>query len=78
MDEHPPGFFEHRDAFGPEGKYGEWLRTHHTVVQIGDGVFVHGGLSPAFEIPSIRQLDERVRDELKRFDSIWQALVDGK
>jgi hypothetical protein len=78
MDEHPPGFVEHRDAFAPKGKYGRWLRTHHTAVQIGDGVFVHGGLSPAFEIPSIRELDERVTAELAVFDSIWQALVDGK
>ncbi len=78
MDEHPPGFVEHRDAFGPNGKYGRWLRTHHTVVQIGDGVFVHGGLDPTFEIPGIRQLDERVTAELAVFDSIWQALVDGK
>lgn len=78
MDEHPPGFVEHRDAFGPKGKYGRWIRTHHAVVQIGDGVFLHGGLSPAFEIPSIRQLDERVIAELAIFDSIWQTLVDGK
>jgi hypothetical protein len=77
MDEHPPGFVEHRDAFGPRGKYGRWIRTHHAVVQIGDGLFLHGGLSPTFEIPSIRQLDERVMAELGVFDSIWQALVDG-
>jgi hypothetical protein len=76
MDEHPLGFVEHRDAFGPKGEYGQWIRTHHAAVQIGDGVFVHGGLSPAFEIPSIRQLDQRVRDELRVFDSIWQTLVD--
>jgi hypothetical protein len=78
MDEHPPGFVEHRDAFGPKGKYGRWLRRHHAVVQVGDGVFLHGGLSPAFGIPSIRQLDERIIAELAGFDSIWQELVDGK
>jgi hypothetical protein len=78
MDEHPPGFVEHRDAFGPKGKYGRWIRTHHAVVQIGEGVFVHGGLSPALEIPSIRQLDERVTAELAVFDSLWQTLIDGK
>ncbi len=77
MDAHPPGFVEHRDAFGPNGKYGRWIRKHHAVVQIGDGVFVHGGLSPALEISGIRQLDERVTAELALFDSIWQALVDG-
>jgi hypothetical protein len=78
MDEHPSGFVEHRDAFGPKGTYGRWIRTHHAVVQIGDGVFVHGGLSPALEIPSIRQLDERVTAELAGFDSVWNALVDEK
>jgi hypothetical protein len=78
MDEHPPGFVEHRDAFGPDGKYGRWIRTHHTIVQIGDGVFVHGGLSPQLEMTGIRQLDERVTRELALFDSVWQALVDGK
>lgn len=78
MEEHPPGFVEHRDAFGPEGKYGRWLRVHHAVVQIGDGAFLHGGLSPTFEIPGIRQLDERVTAELTMFDSVWRALVEGK
>jgi hypothetical protein len=78
MDEHPPGFVEHRDAFGPKGKYGRWIRPHHAVVQIGEGVFVHGGLNPALEFPSVRQLDERVTAELAVFDSIWQTLVDGK
>jgi hypothetical protein len=78
MDEHPPGFLEHRDAFGPDGKYGRWLRSHQAIVKVGDGVFVHGGLSPAYKAFGIRQLDERVTAELGVFDSIWQALVDAK
>ncbi len=78
MGEHPPGFFEYRDAFGPTGKYGRWIRAHHAVVQIGDGVFLHGGLSPAMDFPSIRDVDKRVTTELAAFDLIWQALVDGK
>ena len=78
MEEHPPGFVEYREAFGPEGKYGRWIRTHHAVVQIGDGVFVHGGLSPTLEFGSVRELDGRVIAELAAFDSIWRALVDSK
>jgi hypothetical protein len=77
MHEHPLGFVEQRDAFGPRGKYGRWIRTHHAVVQIGDGVFLHGGLSPALKFPGIKQLDERVMAELPVFDAIWQGLVDA-
>jgi hypothetical protein len=78
MDEHPPGFFEHRDAFGPAGKYGEWIRLHHAVVQIGDGVFVHGGLSPALEFASVGSLDERVTADVAAFDRMWRTLVDAR
>lgn len=78
MDEHPPGFVEYREAFEPAGKYGRWIRAHHTLVRIGDGLFVHGGLNPALVIGSVRELDDRVAAELAAFDSIWRTLVDSK
>jgi hypothetical protein len=74
-DAHPPGFFEYRDAFGPNGTYGRWIRGHHAIVKIGDGVFVHAGLDPGLEFASITALDDQVHAELTRFDSIWQALA---
>lgn len=77
MDGHPPGFFEHRDAFAPDGKYGRWIRAHHGVVQVGDGLFVHGGLSPAIEFGTVRELDERVMADLAAFDAMWKTLVDA-
>jgi hypothetical protein len=77
MEQHPPGFFEHREAFGPDGKYGRWIRAHHAVVQIGDGVFVHGGVNPELEFGSIRELDERVMADLTDFDTMWRALVEA-
>jgi len=78
MDAHPPGFVEYREAFGPDGPYGRWIRTHHAVVQIDDGVFVHGGLNPTLEFGSIRELDDRVSAELAAFDSMWRTLVESK
>ena len=78
MDQHPPGFVEYREGFGPTGKYGRWIRAHHALVQIGDGLFVHGGLNPTLEFGSARELDDRVRAELAAFDSIWRTLVDSK
>ena len=74
MDEHPLGFFEFRDAFGPQGLYGSWLRKLDTVAQIGDLLFLHGGLSPHFSFRSIQEINDRVRTEMARYDSIWQSL----
>lgn len=76
MAEHPLGFFEFRDAFGPQGLYGRWLRKLDTVAQIGEVLFVHGGLSPRLSFRSIREINERVRTEMARFDSIWQSLTE--
>ena len=77
MDEHPPGYFEHREAFGPDGQYGRWIRSNSAVVQVGDGLFVHGGLNPTVEFGSLRELNERVAADLRDFDAMWKALVDG-
>ena len=31
---HPPGYVEYRDAFGPRGKYGAWLRSKPIVTEV--------------------------------------------
>jgi hypothetical protein len=74
MAEHPLGFFERRDAFGPQGLYGRWLRQHDAVVQLANGAFVHGGLSPDLQFRDIQELNQRVRSDIDTFDSLWQAL----
>lgn len=42
MARHPAGFIEQREAFGPKGKYGEWLRGHAALAEIGGIIFLHG------------------------------------
>jgi hypothetical protein len=74
MEEHPPGVFEYRDAFGPAGKYGRWLRRHEVAVQIGGGVYVHGGLNPTLPFRDVAELADKVHKELATFDALWQAL----
>jgi hypothetical protein len=74
MAEHPLGFFERRDAFGPQGLYGRWLRQHDAVVQLANGAFVHGGLSPNLQFRDIHELNGRIRSDVATFDSLWQAL----
>ncbi len=78
MMEHPLGYFERRDAFGPQGVYGRWLREHDAVVQIKDGVFVHGGLSPNISFRDIRELNQRIRSDVATFDALWQSLSKKK
>ena len=74
MADHPPGFFERHDAFEAQGLYGRWIRSHGAVVQVGDALFLHGGLNPAIHFKNIKELNDRVRSEIDRFDSLWQSL----
>jgi len=42
----PEGFFGHREAFAPDGKYGEWLLRKPIMIVINGTAYVHGGVSP--------------------------------
>lgn len=72
---HPPGFFELRQAFAPKGKYGAWLRNRDAVTQVGDAIFLHGGLSPQLSLKSIKDINEKVRREVVQLDEVWNRLV---
>lgn len=78
MAEHPPGYFELRDAYGPKGQYGRWFRGHDAVVEVGDAIFLHGGLDPEFHYKSIEEINKRVHEELSTFDSLWKSLSEAK
>jgi hypothetical protein len=78
MADHPLGFFERHDAFEAQGLYGRWLRSHDAVAQVGDALFVHGGLNPAIHFKNIKELNERVHTEIAHFDSLWQSLCQKK
>lgn len=78
LQEHPPGYFEHRDAFSPKGAYGAWLRKHDAVAHVGDVIFLHGGLDPKLKFKNVAELNDKIRKELETFDSIWQFLADKR
>jgi hypothetical protein len=78
MAKHPPGFLEYREAFGPNGNYGKWLRQHATVVRIGGVVFVHGGIDPNLASLPLEQINSQVQEEIKAFDKAKQDLVSRK
>ena len=74
MARHPLGFIEQREAFGPKGKYGEWLRRHAAVAEIEGVIFLHGGIHPDFAKMEIDAINNRIHDEIKFFDATKQYL----
>jgi hypothetical protein len=74
MAAHPLGFFEERDAMAPKGDYGSWLRSHDAIAQVGDILFLHGGLDPSLHFKSIRELNEGIRKQIALYDSLWESL----
>ncbi|MBI4474107.1 MAG: metallophosphoesterase, partial [Acidobacteria bacterium] len=78
MDEHPPGFIEHREAFSPGGRYGRWLRSLPAVAQVDDTIFLHGGISPQLAAWSVRQINDALAAEIRNFDAYKKYLVDQK
>jgi hypothetical protein len=76
MKSHPLGFIEHREAFGPQGKYGKWLRGLSAVNKVDDSIFLHGGINPALEVKSIERINSGVKAELQLFDRITRYMID--
>ncbi|HET7292517.1 MAG TPA: metallophosphoesterase [Vicinamibacteria bacterium] len=62
--EAPLGLLEMREAFGPQGRYGRWLRGRDTMVRIDGVVFLHGGISPAVAPLGCQAINKAVRREL--------------
>lgn len=75
LRQHPPGFFEQRDAFSPEGRYGHWILSHDTVIRINDTVYSHAGLSAKYARYSIGEINDRVRDELSHPGNIADGII---
>ncbi len=60
----PRGLNGHRAAYGPQGRYGQWLRAHPAVVRINDTLFVHGGVAPEVPGKTLAELNRWVRQDL--------------
>ena len=70
MTAHPPGWVEHRAQFGPQGRYGKWIRGHNAIIRINDTLFVHAGISPKYANKSIRDINNGVEEELRDFSRL--------
>lgn len=72
---HPPGFFEFMDAIAPNGHYGKWLRERPASLQVGNLLFVHGGISDEMAKTPLVELNRTVGDHLKRFDDYRTFMI---
>ncbi len=67
-----------REAFGPRGRYGKWLRSKPVIAKVETSVFMHAGVDPAFSDASLNDINQRVRRELSEWDAGVRYLVDQK
>jgi hypothetical protein len=74
MARHPAGFLEQREALGPKGEYGEWLRGHDAVAEIDGVIFLHGGIHPDFVSTKLDAMNKQIHDEIKAFDASKEYL----
>jgi hypothetical protein len=75
MAAHPPGAMEYRDAFGPRGRYGRWLRGKSAVLQLGDVAFMHAGINPASAPQRLDDINKQVSDEIKTLDDYRRRMT---
>jgi hypothetical protein len=62
--EFPLGWVEHRNAWGPNGLYGQWVAHHNGVIIINDSMFMHGGLSPKFATTALDSMNVDIRADV--------------
>ncbi|HET6628294.1 MAG TPA: metallophosphoesterase [Woeseiaceae bacterium] len=73
----PPGFFAHRRAFAPDGRYGRWLLEKPFIVVINDTAFVHGGLSSMVTELGLEGINGGLKAELASYARFVQELTDA-
>jgi hypothetical protein len=71
----PLGKIEHQAAWDPNGKIGAWIVSHPAVLQLGDTIFVHGGLSSHYIDKSIQEMNKKAKSELVAKDTAPGALI---
>lgn len=75
--EFPPGWFAHREAFSPDGRYGSWLLKRKATLILLDSLFVHGGLDAADAARGLEAVNHGVRKQIKKLLRTREFLIDA-
>lgn len=78
MAAHPPGWLEYREALGPSGVYGKWLRKRAVSAQVAGSLFMHAGINPLGEDLDLDGVEKRVQSQIERVDRYLRRLVDAR
>jgi hypothetical protein len=78
MAAYPPGAIEYREAFGPRGRYGRWLRGKAAVWQLGKVVFMHAGINPANAPRRLDDINKQVSNEIQAVDDYRRRMAEQK
>lgn len=78
LAKNPPGLVEYREAIGPKGRYGAWLRGLPAVARRGETIFVHGGLNETLAGVEVENINRKVHAELAAFDHARAWLLERK
>jgi len=71
----PLGWVEHRASWAPDGEVGRWVSGNDAVALIGDTLFVHGGISPAYANLPSAEINRRVREALMMQSTARNAII---
>ncbi len=63
----PPGYFGHRAALAPGGRYGRWLLNQPVAIVIGQTLFMHAGPSRLLWGMSLQEINLRYRTALSDY-----------
>jgi hypothetical protein len=69
-----PGYFGHRVALAPDGRYGRWLLGLPVAVVVDDTLFMHAGPSPVLRGMSLADLNTRYRTALVEYARQYSQL----
>jgi hypothetical protein len=72
---HPLGWLEYQEAFGPDGRIGQWLRKRPAAAHINGVVFMHGGADPNYGLNSVDAINRQIQRDLRNFDEHRRYLV---
>jgi hypothetical protein len=71
---YPRGYFGHRRAFSPTGKYGSWLRSLPFLIVIDSTVFTHGGLPPLVADLGLEATNQSLARDLADYERMWAEI----
>lgn len=71
----PLGWVEHRAAWGPEGELGRWVARNPAAVLIDGTLFVHGGISAAYALLPLDEINRLTAAALAARDAAPEAIV---